>query len=311
MGLLSCGFRLGQWTKYVNILESHIIGDPTYRFAKSQKLPEIKINLKDTTYWMAVITHNVPNDLKGLALYKLFDLNYEKMPELLLDLFKTSKSHMLRLQCLHLSAYYQDIYADILKLALNDNYEFIRRKAVHYMGKVGRNDFIPYIVDLYMDDYMSERIEFNAITSCSMLNSALVKEEFKKRIENDNVFNGEEFYNNVEKALDKADNLRDFVWSALVNKSNSPRKRLSYISSVRNYPYTQMTSDLLNIVTDSRESEEVRIGVAEALGWYVLSERKAEIVAACQKVIDREENLSAQLKDELNKTINRLKTYMR
>ena len=72
-----------------------------------------------------------------------------------------------------------------------------------------------------------------------------------------------------------------------------------------------MTSDLLNIVTDSRESEEVRIGVAEALGWYVLSERKAEIVAACQKVIDREENLSAQLKDELNKTINRLKTYMR
>lgn len=311
MGLLSCGFRLGQWTKYINILESHIIGDPTYRFEKSYKLPEIKINLKDTTYWMAVITHNVPNDLKGLALYKLFDLNYEKMPELLMDLYKSSKSHMLRLQCLHLAAYYQDIYADILKLAVNDNYEFIRRKAVHYMGKVGRNDFIPHIVDLYMDDYLSERVEFNAITSCSMLNSALVKEEFKNRIEKENVYNGEEFYNGIEKALDKADNLRDFVWSALVNKNNSPRKRLSYISSVRNYPYTQMISDMLNIVTDSRESDEVRIGVTEALGWYVLCERKAEIVAACQKVIEKEENLSAQLKDELNKTINRLKTYMR
>ena len=311
MGMLSCGFRLGQWTKHVNILESHIIGDPTFRFAKSVKAPEMKMGLKDTSYWLAVLTHNVPEDLKGLALYKLFDLNYEKMPEVLMDVFKTSKSHMVRLQCLHLSAYYQDIYADVLKLALNDTYEFIRRKAVHYMGKVGRNDFIPYIVDLYMDDYMSERIEFNAITSCSMLNSALVKEEFKKRIENDNVYNGEEFYNKIEKAIDKADNLRDFVWSALVNKSNSPRKRLSYISSVRNYPYPQMTSDLLNIVTDSKESEEVRIGVIEALGWYVMSERKAEIVAACQKVIDTEENLSAQLKDELYKTINRLKTYMR
>ncbi|MBR4882940.1 MAG: hypothetical protein IKU18_03580, partial [Bacteroidales bacterium] len=86
---------------------------------------------------------------------------------------------------------------------------------------------------------------------------------------------------------------------------------LSYISSVRNNPYTQMISDMLNIVTDSKDSEEVRIGVTEALGWYVMCERKAEIVAACQKVIDTEENLSAQLKDELYKTINRLKTYMR
>ena len=79
MGLLSCGFRLGQWTKNINILESHIIGDPTYQFEKTYKLPEIKINLKEVDYWMAVMTHNLPSDLKGLALYKLFDLNYEKM----------------------------------------------------------------------------------------------------------------------------------------------------------------------------------------------------------------------------------------
>jgi hypothetical protein len=260
---------------------------------------------------MAVLTHNVPNDLKGLALYKLFDLNYEKMPEVLMDVYKSSKSHMLRLQCLHLSAYYQDIYDDILKLALNDPYEFIRRKAVHFMGKVGRNDFIPYIVDLYMDDYMSERIQFNAITSCSMLNSALVKEEFKRRIEKDNVYNGEEFYKQIETELDKADALRDFVWGALMNKNLSTRGRLNYMSSVRNYPYTQMIGDLLNILTDSSEDQEIRTCVAEALGWYVLCERKADIVAACQKVIEKEENLSEQFKDELYKTINRLKTYMR
>ena len=269
------------------------------------------MGLKDTTYWMAVMTHNVPNDLKGLALYKLFDLKYEKMPELLMDVFKTSKSHMLRLQCLHLSAYYQDIYADILKLAMNDNYEFIRRKAVHYMGKVGRNDFIPYLVDLYMDDYLSERVEFNAITTGSMLNSALLKEEFKRRIEKENVYNGEEFYNKIVKELDKADDLRDFVWGALVNKNLSTRGRLNYMSSVRNYPYTQMIGDLLNILTDSSENEEVRGCVSVALGWYVYCERKAEIVSACERVLAKEENLSASFKDELNKTINRLKTYMR
>ncbi len=311
MGLLSCGFRLGQWTKYINILESHIIGDPTYRFDKSYKLPEVKINLKDTTYWMAVMTHNLPNDLKGLALYKLFDLKYDKMPELLLDVYKSSKSQMLRLQCLHLAAYYQEIYADILKLALDDPYEFIRRKAVFYMGRVGRNDFIPYVVDLYMDDFLSERVEFNAISTGSMLNSGLLKEEFKKRIEADNIYNGEEFYKGIVEALDKGDNLRDFVWGALIDTRLTPRQRLLYITSIKNSPYTQMISDLTGIVRNSSEPEEVRIGVAEALGWYVYCERKAEIVATCKQVLETEENLSEAFKDELNKTINRLETYMR
>ena len=311
MGLLSCGFRLGQWTKYINILESHIIGDPTYRFAKSYRLPEIKINLKDVDYWMAVMTHNLPADLKGLALYKLFDLNYEKMPELLMDTYKNSDSYMLRLQCLHLAAYYQDIYADLLKDALDDPYEFIRRKAVYFMGKVGRNDFIPYIVDLYMDDYLSERVEFNAMSTGGMLNVGLLKEAFKERIEKDKIYNGEEFYKGIETKLNQGENMLNFVWGALLDKDASPRKRMAYITSIKNNPYNQLIHDLVVMVKDKNEPEELRIGVTEALGWYVYSERKAEIVNACKYVLESGEELSPEFKDELNKTVNRLETYMR
>lgn len=311
MGLLSCGFRLGQWTKYINILESHIIGDPTYKFASVYRLPQIKINLKDVEYWMAVMTHNLPADLKGLALYKLFDLNYEKMPELLMDTYKNSESYMLRLQCLHLAAHYPAIYADLLKDALDDPYEFIRRKAVYFMGKVGRNDFIPYIVDLYMDDYLSERVEFNAISSGGMLNVGILKEAFKERIEKDKIYNGEEFYKGIEKKLNQGESLRDFVWGALIDKSASTRQRMAYITSIKNNPYNQMIHDLVIIMTDKNEPEEMRIGVTEALGWYVYSERKAEIVNACKSVLESGEELSPEFKDELCKTVNRLETYMR
>lgn len=311
MGLLSCGFRLGQWTKYINILESHIIGDPTYKFASVYRLPQIKINLKDVEYWMAVMTHNLPADLKGLALYKLFDLNYEKMPELLMDTYKNSESYMLRLQCLHLAAHYPAIYADLLKDALDDPYEFIRRKAVYFMGKVGRNDFIPYIVDLYMDDYLSERVEFNAISSGGMLNVGILKEAFKERIEKDKIYNGEEFYKGIEKKLNQGESLRDFVWGALIDKSASTRQRKAYITSIKNNPYNQMIHDLVIIMTDKNEPEEMRIGVTEALGWYVYSERKAEIVNACKSVLESGEELSPEFKDELCKTVNRLETYMR
>ncbi|MBE6228968.1 MAG: hypothetical protein E7119_00080 [Bacteroidales bacterium] len=311
MGLLSCGFRLGQWTKYVNILESHIIGDPTYRFASVYRLPQIKINLKDVEYWMAVMTHNLPADLKGLALYKLFDLNYEKMPELLMDTYKNSESYMLRLQCMHLAAHYPAIYADLLKDALDDPYEFIRRKAVYFMGKVGRNDFIPYIVDLYMDDYLSERVEFNAISTGGMLNVGILKEAFKERIEKDKIYNGEEFYKGIEKKLNQGESMRDFVWGALIDKSASPRQRMAYITSIKNNPYNQMIHDLVVIIKDKNEPEEMRKGVTEALGWYVYSERKAEIVNACKSVLESGEELSPEFKDELCKTVNRLETYMR
>jgi hypothetical protein len=311
MGLLSCGFRLGQWTKNINILESHIIGDPTHRFAPAYKLPEIKINQTDTDYWMAVMHHNLPSDLKGLALYKLFDLKYEKMPELLMETYRNSDSYTLRLQCLHLAAYYQEIYADLLKDALDDPYEFIRRKAVYFMGKVGRNDFIPYIVDLYMDDYLSERVAFNVVSTGNMLNVNLLKKALKERIEKDGIYNGEAFYKEIEAQLTQGEKLLTMVWAALLDKDASSSRRLSYISSVRNNPYNQLLHDLVVIVKDKNEPMELRKGVTEALGWYVYSERKAEIVNACKAVLEGGEELAPEFKDELCKTVNRLETYMR
>ena len=104
MGMLAYGMRIGEWTKNINILESHIIGDPTFRFARPERMPRIKMHSKDPEYWLAVMEHNLPVDIQGLALYKLFELEYEGMSDLLLDTYKSSPYYMLRLQCLHLLA---------------------------------------------------------------------------------------------------------------------------------------------------------------------------------------------------------------
>jgi hypothetical protein len=65
------------------------------------------------------------------------------------------------------------------------------------------------------------------------------------------------------------------------------------------------------IVKDKNEPVEVRQRLTEALGWYVYSERKAEIVNACKAVLEGGEELPADFKDEFCKTVNRLETYMR
>ena len=179
------------------------------------------------------------------------------------------------------------------------------------MGKVGRNDFIPYIVDLYMDDYLSERVAFNVVSTGNMLNVNLLKKALKERIEKDGIYNGEAFYKEIEAQLNQGEKLLTMVWAALLDKDASPSRRLSYISSVRNNPYNQLLHDLVVIVKDKNEPMELRKGVTEALGWYVYSERKAEIVNACKAVLEGGEELAPEFKDELCKTVNRLETYMR
>ena len=163
LGMLADGYRVGEWAQQVHILESHIIGDPTYRFTATNSAVRPDLRNGDTDYWLAVLHDgNRSADLQSLALYKLFDLRYDGLSDLLRDTYFSSPYYTQRLQCLHLLPYYNDgNYAEVLKAALEDPYEFIRRKAVYYMGRVGRNDFVPAIVKLYMADWLSERIVFN------------------------------------------------------------------------------------------------------------------------------------------------------
>ena len=314
MGLLACGYRIGEWTKHINILESHIIGDPTYRFAAPEKLPVIRLNSKDTTYWSALLEHKkLPVDIQSLALYKLFDLEYPGLSKILYKTFMDSKSYTQRLQCMHLLAYYNDdYYSEMLKVAVDDPYEFIRRKAAFYMGKIGRNEFIPFLVRLYMDDGLSERVAFNIINSFDHYNCTLYKNAFKKDVfESPYIFDKQKYWDNLSKSLDSKERLMTYAWTSIIDPVKSEKERLFNISILRNNPYPQMVDDILVVVSNRKESLPVRLALAEALGWYNLSMRKSDIIAVCSKIIEGEPALDRKLADELLKTINRLKTYMR
>ncbi len=54
----------------------------------------------------------------------------------------------------------------------------------------------------------------------------------------------------------------------------------------------------------------LRVKLAEALGWFTLSYRKEEIIAACRQLAETPE-VDRKLKNELVKTVNRLEVYMR
>ncbi len=314
MGMLAYGLRIGEWTKNINILESHIIGDPTFRFARPERMPRIKMHSKDPEYWLAVMEHNLPVDIQGLALYKLFELEYEGMSDLLLETYKSSPYYMLRLQCLHLLAHYNDDnYIELLKLASDDPYEFVRRKAMYYMGRVGRNDLAPYMVNAYLEDYLAKRIAFNMSFSAHHLNVELLKHFFKDAVMNDNdfIYDKKEFLKNVEDVIDSAERTLTECWRCVIDTNMKPSKREFYIVVLRNNPFPHMADDILNVISKPEEKLELRIALTEALGWFVRAYNRVEIINGCQAILDNQKDLDARLSDELLKTINRLKEYTR
>jgi len=307
LGLVAAGYNIGQVCQMTNILESHIIGDPTMHFASAADAPDFYN--EDISYWKQVLGEAASADMRSLALYKLHRLGCDGMPSILLDTYRGSGDYTVRLECLLLAAYYGgDSYIELLKDALDDPYEFIRRKAVYWCGETGNPDFAPLIADMYLSDYMALRLDFNMSTAAGYYGDA-VKEALSEKVADGFVFDKEAFLAEAGRKFDSSASTRKYMADLITNPGTSPARFSSYINSVRNSPDPALASSLIGIVADPSRDIQVRIDAAEALGWYVRYSGKGEIIEAFEKQLPAESDKG--LRDELAKTVNRLKAYSR
>jgi len=319
LGLLSLGYSIGEWAQITNILESHIIGDPTFRFEpppsalKESGIDKDKADLRSesTDYWMKIFEEGKHPDLKGLALHKLFALNYVKLPELLLKNYEESPYYMLRLQAFHLLSHYGNgTFDQLLKKSIFDPYEFIRRKSVNAMGRIGKDEFIPYVVNAWINEFLDERVRFNAGFSFILFDTLKLGNYAMNQIKNsDEIWSKEKKTEEFEKSFASGKRISEMA-SGITDKDAKLSSRISAVSSLRNNNYHQMTETLIEVLSDDKEDLNLRIKLAEALGWFTLSCKKGEIVSACNKIASAD-GCDERLKCELLKTVARLKEYMR
>lgn len=310
LGLLGLGFRVGEWARMTNILESHIIGDPTFRFADNKRA-QIDFNSTNADYWLKVLSAEKHPDLQSLALHKLFSLNYKEMSSLLTKTYFSSSSYMVRLQCIHLLPFYNDNnFKEVLKSSIYDPYEFIRRKSVYAMGRVGYDEFIPSVVSVYINDYLDERVAFNAVFAFDMLDIPKVKAEFEKQLsQNSAIYDKARAKDQFFKRIESRERLAAGSLN-LADKKMKKGERLFSVSFLRNNNYHTPVERYLATLADKSEDSLIRLRLAEALGWYTYSYKKQIIIDSCKKIASEEPDGSA-LKNELIKTANRLQTYMR
>ena len=309
LGLLGQGVRIGIWAKHINILESHISGDPTLFFHSPGGVGDI-LNRDDTVadcnYWLAMLEHAVP-DVQSLALIRLYEEDYPGMGKLLLDKFLGSPYAVVRHTAFRLAESLNGPeFKKILMAAVHDSFEFIRRIAVTRMGRVGDEDFIPLLIDAYIDDHHSARVIFQISQSLECFDRDKVRAAIEKRFAQADFCNAENYKALLLECLDD-ETAPDGTPSDLYNitSSESGGWRKHYITYLKNRPLNQFVRQFTEILCDEQEDESVRVLMAESLAWFNLSCNKQLIIDACAQLLDKG-GMSEELTREVRRAYSRL-----
>lgn len=318
IGLLSHGIRVGQYNKLVAILEGHLIGDPTVRFAPisaNTVSMDIMTKADNRKYWNRLTKSKYP-DIQSLALRMLADCDFglsegnEKAraatSAMLLSTFRTSPFNTVRMEALKmLSRYGGEDFTEAVRLGLNDPYERIARSSADYAGRIGDVSLLPDIVRVLFEDEDRIRIQYQLNTSLFLFPKEKVIDEVHRYLSASNRMDKKA---EMEKAVGSiADNFafRDRGDSVIMDAKAKTDKRISAIRFLRNNPRTQSLDTYLAFLNDTSVPQNLRVLMAEALGWFDLSCRKADIRSFIRKMLV--EGQPDELKEELLQTLERLR----
>jgi hypothetical protein len=308
LGLLNAGLRIGLWGKQVHFLETHLIGDPTYRFANRSTLAfDINEALAryagDKNYWLKLTGH--PHvDVRAMALRVLYNIRYDKLSDLLRETYFTSPSAIVRMEAVRLSALINDTNTiRILDAAIGDSYELVRRFAVEYIAKNGSDQLIPAFVRSLFTDYTSERVRFKQQQGFNFFPAGLLKQEINLQAAEYPYFPSGKI-DDMLKEVDRAAKSMDEEMKTVTDTVSALKKKQSSVSRYRNFPVVYAVDSLLAFAADPLRDAGLRVQAVEALGWYVYSCRKKDVIEGLQRLIVSTDN--EPLKYEAEKSLRRL-----
>lgn len=304
IGTLSMGLNIGRWAQYNNVLESHIIGDPTYSFkqvSQESLLPFTKEN--DNAKLLQSLGKANNAEAKNLILTQLYVNRYNDLGKLLIKEYDQSSASITRFTCLHLATLIGgDTQLQLLKKGSKDSDEFIRRHSINIMANVGDPSLIPSLIEAYIDNQHASRVLFSVKMSLYSFNKDLIKNiadqtfananfvdnQAKKQAFYDDQFQG--FYQDIDKEI---------------FDTKSKYRKLG-ISSLKNVNYHPSISKYLELVRDSKENIDLRLNMLESLAWFGNSYRKTEIENACKELM-ADTRHPKKLRDEARRTLNTIK----
>ncbi len=310
LGILACGVRIGQWARQVHFLETHIFGDPTYRFDNTVD-PELDLNrclVREKTHvgcWLRLLQHPAA-DVQALALRQLYENRAENLDALLKTTFETTSYGVVRMECLKLLYELRSPQLlEILPLAVDDSYELVRRFAVIYAGKTGADEAIPAVVHSLLNDRLSARVNYQAREAAGLLDPEKLLTELQKQLSDGAYWVDEDaLLEKLRTSILRGKTAWEKNIAVILDTASSVKDKRFEITRHRNQTYARSVEPLIEFLLDPSREMDLRILTAEALGWYDHAVKRTLIIEACEKLLTADENPRLVL--EALKTKNRL-----
>ncbi len=304
IGLLGMGMRFGAWSKYEAYLETHVFGDPTFHLASANKI-NTEYHNTSTKYWTKMLNAEEPS-LQALAIRKLYESNEPGFSTRLLEIYKTSPHPSVRNEALRmLTAYNDNNFIECLKLAMKDPIELIRRSATYLAGYSGNPGLASAVVQTAIKNNLSKRVGYAAREALGSFNSDLLHQKFDSLFKEINYSDPVQAKEKCLKTIDVATRKVNERIEEILNPKTAQKWIKSDIRSLRNSPDHEHIEELCEFLLNKVEDNATKITLIEAFGWYNISYKKQLIIETCKKIAD-DANQSKAVKDEANKTINRL-----
>ncbi len=310
MGLLSDGVRIGHLRQPVNTLESHIIGDPTFRFhttADKDLNNFIRENRENPEAWAGLI-QSENADLAAYALMMYKEANDPHYSDLLLEIFRTSPYHTLRKEAfLQLHQLNDENYRKALTHSPRDPYELVRRIGSRWMGDQGDPDYADLLVNMILNDLFQERsARFSARSSLIMFESDVVDAAIENALNERPEMANREMARRYLTENNDMNRQRTTDWLNNIRDSEADvEDRTMSIRFIRNSTLHYQVDTFTALAKDQSEQDIIRLTMIEALGWFTHSTERERIIDACREIADDTNNPDG-IRAEAEKTIKRL-----
>jgi HEAT repeat protein len=292
VGLLGQGVSVGEWHMTRPYLESHIIGDPTFHFKGENP------NAFNMPYKKLLRSKIV--SLRVLGVYKMAKELGPDAEEKLIKIYKEDPSRNVRLEALKsLASLRTPSFRELLKTSLYDPSELIRRISANWMGHVGDKGYIPLLADRWAKD-ISQRVSFSAQSSLELLFAHPCADDFLQEIADQSGLDTARI--NYKYRRSQAW-LNDEILPTITDKSLTAKKRMSKVRTFRNYNFTPGVKTLIEIAQDDTDDPVVRVGVIEALGWFIMNPNYKELITILTPLTESD---VPEVKAEAIKSIKRL-----
>lgn len=307
IGLLGRGACVGNLPRFAGYLESHVVGDPTYRFtpeAGSADLEHLLLENRTAT-WKKLLSQGTPDE-QVLSIEMLYRSGATSSAQLL-QTFRTSPYGIVRLKAFLTLINFKDNNAvKAIIEASQDSYELLQRLAIRHMAAVGDGALVPALIKLSIANNTSDRCNFNAMNALSCYPKDELLKEFARQFDNDSVryIKKDSIRALIERTIVRCTERMAGSIDALLKPETTAKQKMYTLRALRNTLPHYKVPVLLEFLRQNTD-ESLQIAALECMGWHSFSVKAADMARAAEQ-LSNDNSQSEAVRAEALKTVNRL-----